>query len=261
MNLAEIKAAKPLAPPARGLGHLIGAMFRQVALNPFNLGFALAMPVLMYLMFGANQEYSSYSVGSGNVAAQVLVSMTLFGVLLSSASFGASVSLERAQGVGRLYALTPLSATWQIVGRLIASVGVSSLVILVTYLVGHFTGAQMSGSAWVVTAILVMICSALASAIGFGCGFALRSDGAYAATSAVIVLSAFGAGMTIPLDQMGEFFQRLAPWTPLWGVNEIVIRPLFGWDGFTPNMVLSFLGWTGAFMALAIWGLRRDTGR
>lgn len=261
LTSAQIREAKPPTPPAKGLGTLVAVVFKQTALNPFNLGFALGMPILMYMMFGANQAYSEQSVGAGNVAASVLVSMTLFGVMLSTASFGANVSLERAQGIGRLYALTPLGATWQIVARLLASIGMAALVIAATFTVGFSTGAAMSGPVWIQSAAVIVLSSVLAAVIGFGCGFAVRSDGAFAATSAIVVLSAFMAGMTIPLEQMGTFFRDLAPWTPLWGVSRLTLLPLYGWDSFTPNMLVNVLAWTGAFGALAVWGLRNDTSR
>ena len=261
LGTAHIRAEKPLTPQGKGMWRLVVETFRQTAFNPFNIGFSLAMPVLMYMMFGANQSYSDINVGHGNVAATVLASMTLFGVLLSTASLAAGVSLERAQGIGRLYALTPLSPLWQIVARLISSVAVAALVIVVTYTVGLVTGASMTAESWITSALLIVVSSIVAAMIGFGCGFAVRSDGAYAATSAVIVLSAFGAGMTIPLDQMGTFFQHLAPWTPLWGVDQLVLLPLGGWGNFTPNMLVNAIVWSGIFGALAMWGLRRDTSR
>lgn len=101
-----IATVKPTVRPSKGSARLAWVSFTQVLLNPFNVGFALALPSLMYLMFGANQDYSDYPVGNGNgnVAAQILLTMALFGVLMTTSSFAASVSLERAQGIGRLQA-------------------------------------------------------------------------------------------------------------------------------------------------------------
>lgn len=261
LTLSEIKSQKPIVRRAQGLARFTYESFLQIVFNPFNLGFALLMPILMYMMFGANQPYSAHPAGNGNVAAQILVSMTLFGVLLTTASFAANVSLERIQGVSRLYALTPLSASAQLVGRMVGILGVALVVILLTFTVGLFTGASMDLSAWVMSAAMILVVSAVAVACGFGFGYAVRSDGAFAAVSAVIVLSAFGAGMTIPLEQMGRFFQDLAPWTPLWGASQLALLPMVGWGELSFPMVLSFVFWTATFGMLAVWGLRRDTRR
>ena len=261
LTLEEAQALKPVVQPTKGLLRFTFQSFLQVILNPFNLGFALAMPTLMYMMFGANQPYSDFPVGNGNVAASVLVPMTLFGVMLAAGSFAANVGLERIQGVSRLYALTPLPASAQLLGRILAILGVCLVVVLVTFSVGFFTGAAMNPAAWVMSGVTVLVASLVAVACGFGLGFAVRSDGAFAAMSAVIVLSAFAAGMAIPLDQLGQFFQDLAPWTPLWGASQLALLPLVGWDDFTFRMALNFLVWTAAFGALAGWGLRKDRGR
>ena len=261
LTMAELQASKPMVSPTKGLVGFTWVALKQILLNPFNLGFAILMPILMYLMFGNGQAYSDYSVGNGNVAAQVLVSMTLFGVLVAASSFAANVSLERVQGISRLYALTPLAPAAQLAGRIVAVLGVSLVVIAPTFTVGFFTDASMRFPTWVSSAAMILLATLVAVACGFGFGFAVRSDGAYAAASVVIVLSAFGAGMTIPLDQMGSFFQSAAPWTPLWGASQLALLPLNGWDQFTPQMLANFAIWTGMFGAMALWGLRRDTGR
>lgn len=261
LSTIQIEAQFPVTPPARGMGKLAAVSFRQTLLNPFNVGFSLMMPIVMYLMFGASQPYSSLPVGNGNVAATVLVSMALFGVLLATASFGAAVSLERVQGISRAYALTPLSSSSQISARLLANTGVAGILVLITFIVGAGTGAQMAWWSWILSAVTIMVVSVLASAMGFAMGFLLRSDGAFAAVSGVLVLSAFGAGMTIPLDQMAAFFQNFAPWTPLWGAAQLVSLPVVGFGSFTWPMLISFLVWTGLFATLAVWGVKRDTRR
>ena len=43
--------------------------------NPYTLAFTLAMPIAMYLLFGANAAYADSSAGNGNVAFYVMCSM------------------------------------------------------------------------------------------------------------------------------------------------------------------------------------------
>ncbi|PJI52081.1 ABC transporter permease, partial [Methylobacterium radiotolerans] len=42
--------------------------------NPYTLAFTLAMPVAMYLLFGAGMGYGTLSAGNGNVSFYVMVS-------------------------------------------------------------------------------------------------------------------------------------------------------------------------------------------
>lgn len=256
-----IRQRYPLVSNLRGLWPLTWMNFKFIILNPYNLGFSIALPTLMYLFFGASQEYGLYNLTHGNVSASVLISMTLLGVLLATASLGATVSLERVQGVSRLYAVTPLNPSIQILARLLANVGVATVIIIIVYLFGFFTTAKMSAIAWITSALIIVTMSLLSSALGLACGFAIRGDSSYAAVSAIIVLSAFASGMTIPLEQAGAFLQKIAPWTPLWGANQLSLLPLNGTANFELAMVISVVTWTTLFTIVAVWGLRRDTSR
>lgn len=249
------------APPMLGALRLTWYTFWKLLTNPFSLGFSIALPIFMYLMFGANQEYSGNWSGHANIAATVLVSMSLYGVVMTASSAGANVSLERTSGVARLFALTPLSSGAQILARVIAAMGASAVVVAVAYVVGYATGSRMEPAAWASSAALLAALSVLPGSLGLAAGFAIRSDGAFAATSIFTVLSAFLSGIFIPLEQMGSFFKSLAPWTPLYGMAQLIQLPLEGWDLFEWSWVVNYAAWTLVFGAVAAWGARRDTGR
>ncbi|MCI1642576.1 MAG: ABC transporter permease [Actinomyces sp.] len=258
---AASPATRAPAPPMRGAGRLAWYSFAKLVTNPFSLAFAIGLPILMYLMFGANQDYSGIWAGHANVSATVLVNMALYGAVMTTSSAGANVSLERTSGVTRLFALTPLSPAAQIAARVLAGIGAAGVVIGVTYVFGALTGSRMEGSAWAVSALLLVVLAVLPTVLGLAAGFAVRSDGAFAATSIVTVLCSFLSGMFIPLEQMGSFFQSTAPWTPFHGIVQLVQLPLTGWDGFRWSWVANYAVWTLLFAGVAVWGQRRDTGR
>lgn len=253
--------ARPVAPSWHGFWLLTWFSFWKLLTNPFSLGFALALPIFMYLMFGANQDYGTLPVAHGNVAATVLVNMAIYGSIMTSSSMGADVSLERTSGVTRLFALTPMSSLGIISARIVASMGITMVVVGSAYTVGHLTGAQMAGEAWPLTAGLIIVLSVLPAALGLATGFAVRTDGAFAATSLITVLGAFGSGMFIPLDQMGGFFERIAPWTPFNGIVNLVQMPLVGWETFQWSWIGNVAGWVLLFTAVAVSAQRRNTGR
>ena len=119
----------------------------------------------------------------------------------------------------------------------------------------------MESATWASTLGLIVAVTALPIALGLACAFGVRSDGAFALTSAFTVTGSFAAGMFIPLEQMGGFWQSLAPYTPFYGLVSMVQTPLFGWDSFEWGWLGNYLFWMITFLALSIWAQRHDTGR
>ncbi|MDO4259593.1 MAG: ABC transporter permease [Actinomycetaceae bacterium] len=253
--------APPVASVWNGLATFTWYSFWKVLSNPFSIGFAILMPIFMYLMFAVGRDYSDIMVGNANVSAIILVNMATYGMILTTSSLAATVALERTSGVSRLYALTPISGATLLIARLVASMAVTAVVIAITYTVGYFTGSKMEWHAWIGTMVMIVVLSILPAALGFAAAYLVRSDAAFGVTSAFTVVSAFGAGIFIPLEQMGEFFKMLAPNTPFYGLSQLTITPVYGWSELKGDWVGNYLIWTVIFVLLAIWGQRRDTGR
>lgn len=245
----------------RGAHLLTWYSFWKLLTNPFSLGFAVFLPIFMYLMFGAGQEYSSIWTVHANVAASVLVNMAVYGAIMVTSSMGANVALERTSGISRLYAMTPLASPVLIFARIVASMMISVVIILITYTVGYFTGARMHPEAWVGSFAMIIALSALPATIGLAMAFAVRSDGAFAAASAITVVCSFASGMFIPLEGMGDIWMTAAPYTPFYGLVQMVQLPLYGWGDFEWSWLVNYLAWTAGFIALAAWAVSRDTGR
>ena len=253
--------ARPATSGLKGSPLIAWYAFWKLLTNPFSLGFAVFLPIFMYVMFGVGQSYSGLWTGHANVAATVLVNMAVYGSIMTTSSMGANVALERTSGVSRLYALTPISPLALTVARIVASLAISAVVITVTFTIGYATGARMEPMAWLTAGAMIIVVSALPACIGLAFAFAVRSDGAFAGTSAMTVVAAFASGMFIPLNQMGEFFQTVAPWTPFYGLVQMVQLPLYGWSEFKWGWVGGYLAWSVVFIAIAVWAQRRDTGR
>lgn len=250
----------PKASGWNGFGKLTWMSFYMHVTNPFSLGFALIMPIMMYTMFGVGKEYSDVWLEGGNVAAQILTSMTLYGVVVVVSSLATNVSLERISGVSRLFSVTPMKPAIQLASRIIAGVLICLVIIAVTFAYGYFTGARMHPGVWIQVALVLVMSSILAAAIGLAAGYIARSDGAFALGSMITVLSAFLSGMFIPLDVMGDFFASIAPYSPMYGVLRLSSAGLYGTSFELSSLVNAFV-WTGIFALIAVWGMRKDTGR
>ena len=250
------------APSAlKGAGHLWLSTVLRHLLNPWNMGFAFAMPLAMYYMFGVNDEYLNYELAHGNITAAILTNMALYGVILVAGSLGATVALERSNGISRMFAMTPMSSTVQILVRIVASMSLSVLIIAVTYLFGYVTGARMDSRTWVLSGVLTALMSVLPGAMGLAAGFAVRGDGAYSLSSLLSVVGAFTSGMFIPLEQMAPVVATIAPWTPFYGMTRVTQALVRGEGLLSWQHVANIVAWTLIFTAAAVWGNKRDTSR
>ena len=251
------------APGSRWRGFPVQLWFSfwKLFTNPFSLGFAIGLPVFMYLIFGTSSQAQEQWVVNSNVSAIVLVNMAVYGTIMTASSMGTNVALERTSGITRLYALTPISSGALIAARVIASMLVSLIVTGIVFCVGAASGARMESATWASTLGLIVAVTALPIALGLACAFGVRSDGAFALTSAFTVTGSFVAGMFIPLEQMGGFWQSLAPYTPFYWLVSLVQSPLFCWDSFEWGWLGNYLFWMITFLALSIWAQRHDTGR
>lgn len=244
----------------KGFTTLTWMTFYKHITNPFALGFSLILPILMYTMFGVGKDYSDVWLVGGNVAAQILTSMTLYAVIMVVSALATNVSLERISGVSRLFAVTPLNPSAQLGARILSGVAMSALLISVTFIYGYATGARMHPLVWAQVGLVILLSSLMAAALGLAGGFIARSDGAFALTSMVTVLSAFLSGMFIPLEQMGEFFAAIAPYSPFHGVLYLASAGLYG-EVVELSWLFNVAFWTVFFSVIALVGIRRDTGR
>ncbi|MDU6252562.1 MAG: permease, partial [Cutibacterium avidum] len=74
---------------------------RRMVRTPSIIIFAFVMPVAMYVLFGAIQDYGTISVAHGNVNAAVMASMALYGTATAASGLGSSSALEQQAGWGR----------------------------------------------------------------------------------------------------------------------------------------------------------------
>ena len=94
-------------PPLGGFNLTFLALeIRRLLRNRRTVIFTIVLPVVFFLIFGANQSYSNDRAGSGNVEAFVMISMAVYSAMLGTTATGAMVSVERAQGWSRQLRLT-----------------------------------------------------------------------------------------------------------------------------------------------------------
>lgn len=234
---------------------------RRLLRNRRTLIFTMIVPALFFLIFGLNSTYANDRVGSGNVSAFILISMALYGAVLATTSGGAMVSIERASGWSRQLRVTPLSPLAYIVIKMVTSLVLGAASVAIVYVVGAVVGKPaMPVGLWVATGLCVWAGSLLFAAFGLFIGYLLPSENVMQIIGFALMLFSFGGGLFIPLSQFTPGLRRLATFTPLYGLNELVHAPLIG-GSFDWAWAANLVVWLAIFVAGAAWRFRRDTAR
>lgn len=239
---------------------MIGLELRRMLRNRRTVVFTFIMPAVFFLLFGTSGDYRTERLGAGNVTGYVLVSMAVYGAMLSTTSGGAMVSIERAAGWSRQLRLTPLKPVAYIAVKLVLAMIIGAVSVAVAFVVGAFAGAELPAYAWVACALLGWVCALVFAAFGLFMGYLLPSENVMQILGPVLAVLSFAGGLFVPLDQLGPTFATIARFTPVYGVGEIARYPLTH-DGNLWLAALNVIVWTAVFAAGAMWRFRRDTAR
>lgn len=254
-------------PPMGGftLTYLRIELLRRLR-NRRTLLFTVAFPVLMYVLIGVplrDESLTGTPVAEGgiSVAAYIMVSMAMYGAMMSATQTGAAVAVERAQGWSRQLRLTTLNPFVNIVIKMIAGMVLGLLAVAATYLAGAVSGVQLTATQWIVTGLVGwLLASAVFTTLGLFVGYLTPSENAAQVTSLVVVFLAFLGGLFYPIDSMPDFMQVIAKFTPVYGIGELARAPLTG-EGFDLGWLINALVWLGLFVVGTTWAFRRDTNR
>ena len=195
---------------------------RRVMRNRRAMIFTVAMPALLYLVFGATQKTSD-AVGSGNVAFYVLIGMAVYGAILAAATNAASVAIEQQAGWTRTLMMTPLQPAGYVATKIGVALAMGALPIAVLCIAGIATGAHAPFGVWIACLLIGWIGASVFAAFGLAVGSLMRSDGAMQVMGGVLALLAFAGNVFVPLK--GTML-TISQFTPMFGVVTLARYPL-----------------------------------
>ncbi|WP_026919511.1 ABC transporter permease [Gordonia shandongensis] len=236
---------------------------RRIMRNKRAMIFTIAMPALLYLVFGATQP-SDERAGAGNVAFYVLVGMALYGAVLAAASNAAAVSLEQQAGWTRTLMMTPLTPRGYVTTKVAVALTMSALPVVLLAAVGLISGARASVGVFVVCLVIAWVGSAVFAALGLAMGSVFKSDGAMQVLGGILALLAFAGNVFVPLNGV---MLRIAEFTPMFGVVSLARYPLdegvtvYGTQIDLWVMVLNTVVWAVIFATAAGYFYTRSTRR
>lgn len=233
--------------------------------NPYTLAFTLAMPVVMYVLFGGSVAYGSQSAGNGNVAFYVMVSMAAYGTAVAMSSLTSLAASESKQGWGRQLAMTPLTTTGYAVTKLLTAVTFAALALVAVFVTGLFTGAQADDAwRWWAAGGMILGIGLMYGLFGLGVGLFFNPDSAAALASISMTFFAFFGNVFMPLDGL---MLDIARFTPLYGFVALSRWPLT--EGVLTTgqtdplwiVLLNIVAWLLVFALLVFAGVRRSRRR
>lgn len=220
----------------------VGFEVRRIFRDPVSLFFTAGLPVFFYLIFGASMNWGDDSVGNGNVAMMIMVSMAAYGAVTAAVSLGGSAAVERMQGWGRQLGLTPLGDRGYVCVKTAVAVLITVIPVGLVFAAGALTGAAGSITAWLLSGLILVVGAALFSLYGLIFALAFRTEGAVSAASGSVVILGFLGNIFFPLS--GTLL-TLAKFTPLYGLNALARYPI------SEGNVLD--GTTGAISHEPLW--------
>lgn len=237
---------------------LLSIELRRMLRNRRTIIFTLIFPAALFFAFGSGND-AGQSVGNGNVAAYILVSMALYGAALTAAAGGTTVALERSLGWSRQLRLTPLRPAAYIVVKALVALTLGALAITVVNVAGVLQHKpSMPTSVWISCAVLTLFCTLVFAALGVFVGYLVPGENAMQVLGPGLALFSFLGNVFIPIDP-GSTMWHIAALTPMFGVAEVSRAPLTGelpWYA-----VVNALVWLAIFVTGAAWRMSRDTAR
>ena len=195
---------------------------RRTALSPTTLFYTVVMPIGLYLLFGALQDYSSVKIADGNAAAYVMVGMALYGAISSTVSISGLTVVENTAGWGRQLALTPLTTGKYLFSKAAVAFVMAALPVVAVNIAGRMTGIEMPLSQQILCAVLSIFCALVFAFMGLAVGLLIPSENAVSIANGVIVIFAFFGTLFAPLT---KDLMPYARFTPLYGAAEISRYP------------------------------------
>lgn len=257
------------AAPARAVAPLLPMLFRQtraqllgyLRIPAFSVT-SLALPLMFFLFFGLPNAQKHFPDGS-SVGAYLAASFGAYAVSsMMVFSFGIGVAQARGMKADLLQRATPLPApvaiTANILNALIYALAALILLFAFATLVGH---VEQPLGRWANLTFRLLVGSLPLIGMGMALGYASGPNSAPAVVNLIYLPMAFASGIFLPVEQMPDFIQRLAPWLPLyhygqlgWGVVGHANEPL-------SRTVLALAIWTVVFFVLAVRAYTLDQQR
>jgi len=163
----------------------------------------------------------------------------------------------------RLKRVSPMPPLAYFAAKVAMAVAVATLIVLTLVLVGTVIGGVRLPAGQLLSLVAVLVLGALPfSAMGLAFGYLVGPNSAPAILNLVYLPMAFVSGLWIPITQLPSVVQAIAPFLPPYHLAQLALGTIGASQGGSPLVHAgALLAFTAAFLAVAVWGYRRDEGR
>jgi len=223
--------------------------------------FALALPVMFYLFFGASN--AGRVVGGVNIGAYVMASLSAYAVAnVMLFTFGIGLAIERGRKFDLLMRATPMRPIVQLGAKLVSGLVFALLALAVLFAFAVLTGLRMGTGNWFALTWRLLLGSVPFLLLGFAIGYLVSPNAAPAVVNLVALPMYFASGLFIPVSALPDFIQKIAPYLPAYRYGQLAWDAV-GAPSSDPLAVnaLWLLGYSVAFLAITLWAYRLDDSR
>jgi ABC-2 type transport system permease protein len=122
-------------------------------------------------------------------------------------------------------------------------------------------GVRLGGSTWATLAVRLLLGCVPFIGLGFAIGYGVSANAAPAVANLVYLPLSFASGLFLPVSQLPDAVQRLAPLLPTYHYGQLAWSAVGAGSESLGRSAAWLAGWSVLLFALALRAYRRDQAR
>lgn len=233
--------------------------FLRLLRSPTFVMATIGFPLMFYLIFGLT--FATQFAGGLNVLTYTLATYGTFGVIgVSLFAFGVGISNERRSGWLRIKRASPMPPEAFFVGKICVAFLYNALTVALLFSVAFlFAGVRMPATEWASLGATLISAVIPFSTLGFAFGYLASAQSSSAFANLFHLPMGFASGLWIPLHQLPQWIQDIAPFLPYYHFAQLALKCINGSSGDSPWLHIGVVaGYTALFFGLALMGYKRS---
>ena len=261
MSTQTSSTPRPRAPLGPMLWHQTRVEVLRLWRTPSFFVPTVVLPLVLYTLLGGLAKgntrleagVSTHVYALASVGTYCIVSIMLF-------SFGVNIANERSQRMNILMRATALPASIYLLAKVLSAL-LSALVMLLilsgfAIVVG---GVQLSITTWIALIASLVLGVLPFILLGFAIGLVINPTGATPIVNLSFFILAFASGVFVPLSQLPQVVQNLAPYSPFYRLAQLAWNAVGAQTtGSIGEAVLLLALSAVVFFALALYAYRKE---
>lgn len=176
-------------------------------------------------------------------------------------NFGMGVALARGQKLDLLQRATPLPPPVAVAANVVNAVVFGALSVLALSAFVYLAGVRMPVETWLQLIFRLLAGALPLVGLGMAIGYSVSPNAAAAVTNLIYLPMSFASGLFIPVSQLPDFIQKLAPYLPTYHYGQLAWNAI-GADTEPMSRAVLYLGiWTVILFGLALRAFRLEQSR